>query len=80
MCIPGSKTCCVSEREDCCNTQGSCARRSSYEAHRKFKSQFGADPKEIWAVHGSDHVSLTNIAEYGFNRSYKGKHACSYGL
>ena len=54
--------------------------RSSYEAHRNFKSQDGADPKEIWAVHGSDDTSLTNIAEYGFNRSYKGKNACTYGL
>jgi hypothetical protein len=31
------------------------------------------------AVHGSDDQSLDNIAEYGFNRSYAGKNACSYG-
>ena len=54
--------------------------RSSYEAHKSFKSQHGSDPNEVWAVHGSDDASLMNIAEYGFNRSYKGKHACSYGL
>jgi hypothetical protein len=32
------------------------------------------------AVHGSDDKSLDNIAEYGFNRSYAGKNACSYGI
>ena len=32
------------------------------------------------AVHGSDDYGLDNIAEYGFNRSYAGKNACSYGM
>ena len=52
---------------------------ATYRMHKARMSEKGCDPNEIWAVHGSDASSLTNIAEYGFNRSYTGKNGTVYG-
>jgi poly [ADP-ribose] polymerase 10/14/15 len=48
---------------------------AGYRAYRESKKE----PNEIWAVHGSLLDSLDNISANGFNRSYNGKNATSYG-
>ena len=44
-----------------------------------FLTPYTHHSSQVWGVHGSDTVSLRNIAEYGFNRSYTGKNATAYG-
>lgn len=50
-----------------------------YSSYRQIKAMQDGDANEVWATHGSAIESLGNIAEGGFNRSYKGKNAVAYG-
>jgi poly [ADP-ribose] polymerase 10/14/15 len=51
-----------------------------YAQHKKSSSKArNEDALEIWCVHGNSPGALNNIAEGGFNRSFNGRNATSYG-